>query len=425
MLSLLVAALVAGPVLRAPVGRGPVGSRTVPADPVRHRVAGLLAGPPVLHRSVAVVPLYASLPSLAGHGKGSSVTWLDRGLQARPLFEGNQSYLRVANPTPHPVLVPAGTLFQYGKSEAFTGRGVVVPANFAALLPAVLRHPRANEEHAPAGRVTPVATGAAMHPEINGDTVASGWHVFGITRLVAIQRLGEIDRPTKTLVKHSQQALNDFGRTAVGAVFLVGNRPISAHVFGRHDLFRTAFADLARAAVIQARQVERAGNTAEIRRAARTGSPVPSALAFLRALQRYDGVTTESYAEGFEVAIRAPLERVVGQALLDRDRSLLHLAYYAVGGYWPATSLDARNEGGRAGGVPGGGPAPKGPPTNPNPEGSPGVTDRRPRPTIAAERQRARRPDPPNPGGGNRGGGNAGNRGGGGGGGGGARGRDG
>jgi len=395
MLPILVAAaLLSGPTLREPVGRGPA-----PADPVGRRVASLLSGSPVVYRSVAVVPLYAPLPSAAGHGSATSVTWLDDELQARPVFDAGELYLRILNPTKHPVLVPAGTLFRHDGAEVFAGRGVVVPAQFAALLPATPHGPVTGAEHEPAGRVTPVATGAALHGGIAVRArVLSGWGVLGADRFADIQRLPQIRGPSGRLALRCEPVLDDFAGTAVGAVFLIGNRPVAAHVFGRHDHFRAAFPGLARAVYIQARQAERVGDGAAIRSATRKGDPIPPALAFLRSMLRRKGATSDSYDKGREVTFRDPLARAVGHAVLGPEGELVHLGAYAVGGLWPAENGAPGAAGGGAAGVPG---AEPGRPDRRRPtpsEESPGATDRRPRPSLAAERQRARRPGPPDTG---------------------------
>jgi len=182
------------------------------------------------------------------------------------------------------------------------------------------------------------------------------------------------------------------------AVFLIGNRPVAAHVFGRHDHFRAAFPGLARAVYIQARQAERVGDGAAIRSATRKGDPIPPALAFLRSMLRRKGATSDSYDKGREVTFRDPLARAVGHAVLGPEGELVHLGAYAVGGLWPAENGAPGAAGGGAAGVPG---AEPGRPDRRRPtpsEESPGATDRRPRPSLAAERQRARRPGPPDTG---------------------------
>ena len=101
-LALLLVAQVAEP--RSPVGAPGWEKR---GDPVAHRVSSLLMGSGMHRGFVTVVPLFARIPSEAGHGRKDAPAWPSHSTPGRRLQESGQHYLRALNNSPRPVFVGA------------------------------------------------------------------------------------------------------------------------------------------------------------------------------------------------------------------------------------------------------------------------------------------------------------------------------
>jgi len=377
--------LLAPGLVRAPVGSG---DWERIEDPLQRRIASLLCGEPVVSGTVVVVPLYARVPSEARGGQG--VRWLGDGITGRLLFEDGRPWLRVLNPNPYPVFVAAGTVFEWGGREVCVARDAVVPAEFAALFPAFTANGVAGESqelHPLAGGVLgPRVTGALLHPSANsGGALAEMLQGQGSYKAL-------LQRP-RLRVKHGQvvkrcTALeNDLSGTVVGAVFFVGDEPVAAHVFAGHELFWAALPDLLQGVTAQARAEEaRLGGPNELLLAAKLGSHAGRALALLRNFANVEGEWSESYGAGFEVTLMNESEGVVGHAVVDHSRTVLHAGLYPLGWWWPA-GANARPAGGRAP------EPPRRPPDQGNDETAPGVIERKARPSVSEQRERGRKPE--------------------------------
>jgi hypothetical protein len=160
-------------------------------------------------------------------------------------------------------------------------------------------------------------------------------------------------------------ALDAYAGTAVGAVFLVEDRPVAAHVFGRHDLFVAALPDLVPGVAAAARERPR-----------RTGVDARAvALAWLRAAARNGTGWSESCGEGSETTVIDPRQRTAGHAVTDERGTLVHAAFH-VAAAWPGSAPLVRRD-----------PVP---PVDPD-ETSRGASVR---PTAAEQRRREREPEP-------------------------------
>jgi hypothetical protein len=225
----------------------------------------------------------------------------------------------------------------------------------------------------------------------------AGWGRLGEPSFFALQQRPDIHRRYLKLDKGAQPIATAYADTAVGAVFLIGNRPVAAHVFATHELYRGALPDLLHGLCVQAQEVAQFGRDPVMEEFDARGR----AVAFLRNVIRVPGTLGESYGEGFETLSLNEADAVVGHAIIDHRHVVRHAAFYVLGAYWPN-----RNRG--AGPGAGGGVPPR-PPNGGGSETPPGVVDRKARPSLAEARQRERRPGPPNTGG--AGGGAAGGRG--------------
>ncbi|MHC5042955.1 MAG: ARPP-1 family domain-containing protein [Planctomycetota bacterium] len=374
--------LLAPGLLREPIGQGAWHKET---DPVRRRAASLLAGAPVSAANVAVVPLFARVPSEAGHGQPVELAWDVGGVAGRIVSDDGRHYLRIINPTDRAVFVPAGAVFAVGGLEVFVERDAMVPPDFAALFPA-----RANAAASVdrnfrwGGILPPAATGVLLHGGVAfQQATVNRWPLHGgAGTYAAVLRSHGVVRKHDALERKCARLADAAGGTAVGAVFLIANRPVSAHVFRTHALFLAALPDLLAGVAAQAREWElRAGGAKALARDMSSRSARGRAVAFLRRVIQVKGDWTESYGSGFEVIVRSAPETMVGHAIVDHRRTVLHAAWYVLGEYWPGT--------------------PQRPRTNPNPPGSPpddgksedapGVVARKPRPSISEKREQERK----------------------------------
>lgn len=376
--------LLAPGLLREPVGQGGWQKQT---DPVRRRVASLLAGAPVSAGNVTVVPLFARVPSEAGHGRPVELAWDVGGIAGRVVSDGGRLYLRVINPTERAVFVPAGAVFAVGGLEVFVERDAMVPPDFAALFPA-----RANavpdgdldRDFRWRGILPPAATGVLLHGAVPfAQATVSRWRLHGGAATYAgVLRSPGVVRKQDALERKCRWLADATGGTAVGAVFLIGDRPVAAHVFRTHALFLASLPDLLRGVAVQAREWEiRAGGPQAVAGGLSRRSAHGRAVAFLRRVIGVTGSWTESYGAGFEVIVRSAPQTVVGHAVVDHRRSVLHAAYYVLGEYWPGAGQRRRTN-----------PTPPGPPPDDGKsEDAPGVVARKPRPSIAEKRELERK----------------------------------
>lgn len=315
-------ALLALLLLLAPAaGREPVGGADTDMieDPLERRVASLLAGAPVFSGIAAVVPLYARVPSEAGHGQPGGTAWAGAGLRARFLVEDKRGYLRVANPRHHPVFLAAGTVFALDAMEVAVVRDAVIPGDFAALVPAAALGAAGDVDLALAGVLPPLATGSLL----------AGMQLQGEDRYVPVLESGVVEARRDGLASVLAPILRGFGGTAVGAVFLVGDRPVAAHVFGRHDLFLAALPDLLTGFAVEIRDDELRRPAAARRRPAASAAR-SRALLWLRGIAQARAGWFESYGAGFETVVMSPTLPAIGHAVADQDHALLHAGFYAI-----------------------------------------------------------------------------------------------
>jgi hypothetical protein len=368
--------------LAPPVSREPVGGFDFDRleDPLERRVGSLLAGEPVFAGAVAIVPLHARIPSEAGHGSKGRILWADDRLVARFLVEDGEGYLRVVNPSPDTLLLAAGTVFARGSVEVAVARDVVIPGDFAALVPAAAVGPaEPASDLSREGRLPPLATGSLLAglPAFHG-ALAEARALRGEDLIVGVLRSGAVQSRRAALGKAVARVSEGAGGTMVGAVFLVGGQPVSAHVFARHDLFLEALPDLLLGVALAARDEElRYGR-----------APRPTidargrALGWLRALLRESGPWSESYGAGFERLVVSSTTSAVCHAVIDQQGALVHAGFHA------AVAIP--------GAANGGGTVPLPPPNPPgDPDETPtGFRERRPRPTVEDQRRGENNPNP-------------------------------
>ncbi|MHC4957858.1 MAG: hypothetical protein ACYTGN_05735 [Planctomycetota bacterium] len=393
VLTLLLFAPAAEP--RVPVGPAGWESRD---DPVAHRVSSLLLGTERRRGFVTVIPLYARIPSEAGHGRKDAPAWPSATTPGKRLMESGQHYLRALNDSTRPVLVSAGAVYRYRGSELFVGRDALVSAAFAALLPA---HPNYQSEGnlsqaqlEYAGLLPPRMTGVLLHPKANPDAVVVAWK----THLKEAAYLEAREHPAvlslwRGLSKECGKLPLEQSRTVVGAVFLVAGRPVATHVFGTNELFAAALPELLWGVAVQARvELGRYGPSGaafnRLTRLAQASDERSHALASLRAALDAKTRWSESYGEGFESIAMLPSQRSVSHAVLDHRRRVVHFGLYALDDDWPRSGAGVRP------GAPGGPPMPPRPPGGNGSENAPGEVDRKPRPSLSDQRQRDRRPGP-------------------------------
>jgi len=374
--------LLAPPVAREPVGL-PGWERT--GDPLQRRVSGLLAGEPVVSGPATVVLLFARVPSEAGHGTESAISWARGDLRARFLVEDGQGYLRIANRSAEPVLVPAGSVFVRGGIEVAVARDAVVPPDFDALVPAApLRPPSAQGvDLARMGTLPPLGTGALL-AGVPAFDAALAWQraLRGEELLLPVLRSGGTLARRDALLTALGRDVGGSGGTAVGAIFLVGDRPLAAHVFARHDLFVEALPDLLLGLAVAVRDAELREGRA-LKRRLTAPDARSRAVAWLRGISGVDPKWCESYGAGFEAVTMSADRMAVGHAVVDPQRSLIHAGFFAVIAFPSPAALASST--------------PPDPPSNPD-ETAPGVRERKPRPTFEDERRNARSPRPGAPG---------------------------
>ncbi|MHC4134545.1 MAG: ARPP-1 family domain-containing protein [Planctomycetota bacterium] len=376
--------LLAPALLREPIGQGAWHKET---DPVRRRVASLLAGTPVGAESVTVVPLFARVPSEAGHGRPPELAWNAGGIAGRVVHDDGRQYLRVINPTDRAVFVPAGAVFAVGGLEVFVERDAMVPPDFAALFPARANAVAENDvdrDFRWRGILPPAATGVLLHGGVSfQQATVNRWRLHGgAVSYATVLRSHGVSRKHDALERKCARLADAAGGTAVGAVFLIANRPVSAHVFRTHALFLAALPDLLHSVAVQAREWEiRAGGAKVLAQGTSPGSAHGRAVAFLRQAIKVKGDWTESYGSGFEVISRSAPQTVLGHAVVDHRHTVLHAAYYVLGEYWPGAAQRPRTN-----------PTPPGPPPDDGKsENAPGVVARKPRPSISEKREQDRK----------------------------------
>ena len=373
------------PAAREPVGRGAWREHS---NPVVRRTSSLLAGTPRRLGFVSVVPLFARAASEAGHNRTDGPVWIHASNTGKVLRDAGRAYLRIANPGAQPLLVPAGAVYLGTKGEMAVARDAIVSEEFAALLPAKenTRGARAPGKGRFIGVLPPDLTGLVLHARADPNawtprrwrsTLRTGWYTEARSERSVQSFFAGLER-----ICHSLATV--FDRTAVGAVFLIGGRPVAAHVFSTNDLFVQSMSDLLLGLAIQARQ-EQYGfpkspgvANAQLTRRAELSDARARALAYLRRSFAVAGVWRESCGEGHEMLLHDADSRTVGHAVLDRRRTVAHFGLYTLGPLWPGATAAAPGK----------------PPSGDGPgETSPAAIDRKQRPSIAEERQRERKPE--------------------------------
>ncbi len=305
--------------LLAPKANEPAGGAGS-ADPLGRRVWSLVAGAPVFRGNAVVVPLHARTPGEAGDGQPLGIDWANGDLRARFLVEDGRGYLRVVNPRHGPLFLAAGTLFSSGAAEVAVSRGVVVPGDFAALVPA---------DALGAAGALDLALAGALPPLRAGSLLAGGREETLCLPMLANRAVGaRRDR----LASDLGPALREAQGTAVGAVFLVGDRPVAAHVFGRHDVFVAAMPDLLLGLAADALE-EESRRPPAARQRPTAAEARRTALAWPRAITA-PGVGHVEYGETrgaeLEVLVTAPMLRAIGHAVIDSQGTLFHAGFYAI-----------------------------------------------------------------------------------------------
>jgi len=349
-------------------------------DPLERRVASLLAGEPVVVGIVTVVPLYARVPSEAGHGRPATIFVPVDELAARFVVDDGGIYLRVSNPTDRAMLVTAGTIFARGPHELVVARDAVIPPQFAALVPArpyAASPPEGDVEFRRAGLLSPGTLGSLLLHHAAFEAAKIQWRELRKEEnFVPVFGHSAVRSRRMALQGRVKRLRTEFGSTAVGAVLLVGERPVAAHVFATHDLFIAALPDLLQGLAVAARDEEIFGSKAfALRRQAVESDAKGRAIAWLRHVARAPEAWRESYGAGFETVVVRESVWTIGHAVVDQRRALVHAGFY-VPDVWPQALA----------GAPPPGQPPDLPPVNPDEE-PPGFRERRARPTLEDQRR--------------------------------------
>ncbi len=306
----------------APAGAGAEG-----ADPLERRVAGLLAGAPAFSGIAAVVPLYERTPE---EGAEAEPAWADGALSGRLLVEDGRTYLRVVNPRRDPVLLSAGIVFAGGAAEVAVARDALIPGDFAALVPAApLRSAPPCADLAPVGALPPAAISALLAGPAEFDaTVAAFRALRGEERYLPVLANEAVRARHARLAALVASMLRGRGGTVVGAVFLVRDRPVAAHLFASHELFAAALPDLLSAFAVEIRDRELAGQ-AGARRRPTSAVARQRALLWLREVARPGAAWSESCGFGSEMFFSDPTVPAIGHAVADGRQRLVHAGIHA------------------------------------------------------------------------------------------------
>ncbi len=101
-----------------------------------HRLLdGVQFGHAVATGPTLLVPAYRSGPA-GGAGLAGDPFSVPAVLRAEAVVQGDSLFLRVCNPGPVAIVLPAGAVFGSGSREVALKRGVVVPGEFSVLVPA-------------------------------------------------------------------------------------------------------------------------------------------------------------------------------------------------------------------------------------------------------------------------------------------------
>jgi hypothetical protein len=165
----------------------------------------------------------------------------------------------------------------------------------------------------------------------------------------------------------------------VGLVLVVGDRPVAARIFARHDLFEEALPDILLGFAVAVSDVESPQGDA--------GHLVPAeargrAIGWLRSVARTRAPWGESFGAGFETVFTCSAPSAAVHGVADQQRSLVHAGFYAL----PPAAQQGQ-------GGPGGPSEPPTPPDKPD-ETPTGFRERRPRPTVEDERRSGLNPNP-------------------------------
>jgi hypothetical protein len=274
------------------------------------------------------------------------------------------------------VFLAAGTVFAGGGVEAAAARDAVIPPEYAALVPAAALRGGGGADLEPAGALPPHATAAlvaglpAFLPEMRSFVLR------GDDRYTALMASGPVRARRDALMALVKPMTGGFGGTMVGAVLVVGDRPVAVRIFARHDLFLEALPDMILGFAVAVRDEQLgapdASHIAPVEARSR-------ALGWLRAVVRTRGAWTESYGAGFETVFTTAMPSAAVHAIADHQHSLVHAGFYSIRES-PQAQLGEPS-------------VPPPPPDTPD-ETPTGFRERRPRPTVEDERRSDQNPNP-------------------------------
>ena len=373
-------------------------------DPARKALQRLLDGVQFGH-AVATGPTYLVPAYRGGPAAGAGIAdplSAPAVLRAEEVVEGDSLFLRVRNPGPVAIVLPAGAVFGSGAREVALKRGVVVPREFAVLVPArALRGESTHEQQEFVGQLPPRGAAALFDQDPAKGVLAArleweqSWGVRSVAALASIKGVGGARARLAALWSMLPQSVLD---SACGVVVLYKAKVQAFYVCRSPRLFRQVLPSLLDGIAV---------NTAAIEKRAKSDAvwlwgpdlARSRAAAFRRLVEQAPAALVEAFGAGFELEVRDPPAGVAGQVLLDEARRGLLGTFFNVTKHQPKAA-GKPGRGGAGGGAGNGQPPPPTPPA----ESSPMQVDRKPRPSIGERRQRDRK-QPPNPGGDKLGGG--------------------
>ena len=329
-----------------------LGARTPPAsrDPVVRRLSSLLAGAPLRHGHLSIVPLHARRPSEARAGEHALPQWRPEAIDAQRIADG---VLRLRHDLAGAVLIVPGMFFRSPSLEARLLHPEVIAADAPLHVVARTRglgrlrgsadrsHDRSVRNSDGAARVERGLLHAEEIGRALGNADAAGWDAptpRGLTdarpsfRTVAAamaRRLQSHGLRAHGLRAHGLRARG--GGTVVGCVVLVAGQPVAAHCFASQRLFADAWPDLLSAAIRTsyqgfARGVPGAYLKAGARRAADRGRAVE----ILRRVIDLDARRVEVPGGGHRWEVGDEQVGFVGRGLVDRHGRVLYVGIFGV-----------------------------------------------------------------------------------------------
>lgn len=376
------------------------------ADPARKALRrlldGVLFGHAVATGPTLLVPAYRSGPA-GGAGIAGGPFSVPAVLRAEEVVQGDSLFLRVRNPGPVAIVLPAGAVFGSGSREVALKRGVVVPGEFSVLVPAHALHGTSTgEEQEFVGQLPPRGACALFDRDpAQGLAVAcndwrQSWGVGDVAALASVEGVRGARARLAALWSTLPKSVLD---SACGVVVLYEAKVQAFYVCRSPRLFRQMLPSLLGGIAVNtaAREKRAKGDAVWL-----WGPDLARsrAEAFRRLVERAPAALVESFGAGFELEVRDPPAGVAGQVLLDEGLRGLLGTFFSITKHLPK----AAGKAGRGGGVGGSGNGQPQPPVPPT-ESSPLQVDRKPRPSLAEGRQRDRKRQPGNPGGNKLGGG--------------------